>query len=108
MKIAFFSAKSYDRASFGAANATFGHELVFFDAHLTSQTAALAAGCNGVCAFVNDHVDAPALDALALLGVRLIALRSAGFNNVDLARAEELGIVVARVPAYSPYAVAEH
>src|SRR5436190_11914932 len=108
MKVAFFSAKAYDRASFGAVNAHYGHQLVFLEAHLNSQTAPLAAGCAGVGAFVNDHVDAPTLDVLAHVGVRLIALRSAGFNNVDLNRAEERGLVVARVPAYSPYAVAEH
>jgi D-lactate dehydrogenase len=108
MKVAFFSAKGYDRASFEAANTHVGHELVFLEPHLNSQTAALAAGCGGVCAFVNDHLDAATLDALAQIGVRLIALRSAGFNNVDLERAAQLGLVVARVPAYSPYAVAEH
>src|SRR5947209_5186166 len=101
MKVAFFSAKGYDRASFEAVNTRFGHELVFLEAHLNHQTVALAAGCGAVCAFVNDHVDAATLDALAQAGVRLIALRSAGFNNVDLARAEQLGLVVARVPAYS-------
>jgi D-lactate dehydrogenase len=107
MKVAFFSAKDYDRVSFQAVTAI-RHEVLFLEAHLDSQTAALAAGCGAVCAFVNDHLDAPALDVLARLGVRLIVLRSAGFNNVDLARAKELGLVVARVPAYSPYAVAEH
>jgi D-lactate dehydrogenase len=108
MKVAFFSAKAYDRTSFAAANTRFGHELVFLEPHLNGQTAALAAGCAGVCAFVNDHLDAGTLEVLAQLGVRLIALRSAGFNNVDLDRARQLGLVVARVPAYSPYAVAEH
>jgi len=108
MKIAFFSAKGYDRVSFGAVNDRFGHNLVFLEPHLNSQTATLAAGCAGVCAFVNDHLDAATLETLAQIGVRLIVLRSAGFNNVDLARAEQLGLVVARVPAYSPYAVAEH
>jgi D-lactate dehydrogenase len=108
MKVAFFSAKGYDRGSFEAVNGGVGHELVFFEPHLNAQTAALAAGSGAVCAFVNDHLDAPALDALSRMGVRLIALRSAGFNNVDLQRAEQLGLVVARVPAYSPHAVAEH
>jgi D-lactate dehydrogenase len=108
MKVAFFSAKGYDRASFTAANSEGGHELVFLEPHLNHQTAMLAAGCGAVCAFVNDHLDAATLDILAATGVRLIALRSAGFNNVDLEHAQELGLVVARVPAYSPYAVAEH
>ena len=108
MKIAFFSAKGYDRSSFAAVNHRFGHHLVFLEPHLNSQTATLAAGCAGVCAFVNDHLDAGTLDMLAQVGIRLIVLRSAGFNNVDLPRAQQLGLVVARVPAYSPYAVAEH
>jgi D-lactate dehydrogenase len=108
MKVAFFSAKGYDRASFEAVNASYGHELAFFEPHLDSRTVALAAGSGAVCAFVSDQLDAPTLETLARIGVRLIALRSAGFNNVDLARAEKLGLVVARVPAYSPHAVAEH
>ena len=108
MKVAFFGAKGYDRTSFDAVNSRFGHELVFLEPHLNAQTAALAAGSAGVCAFVNDHLDRAALEALAHMGVRLVALRSTGFNNVDLDRAEQLGMVVARVPAYSPHAVAEH
>jgi D-lactate dehydrogenase len=108
MRVTFFSAKAYDRTSFQAASGHFGHELVFLEPHLNSQTAALAAGSGAVCAFVNDRIDAAALDALAMAGVRLVALRSAGFNNVDLRRAGELDICVARVPAYSPNAVAEH
>ena len=108
MRISFFSARPYDRASFATANAHFGHEIVFLEAHLNLQTAPLAAGSAAVCAFVNDRIDAAVLDALAEAGVRLVALRSAGFNNVDLRRAEALGMAVARVPAYSPYAVAEH
>src|SRR3977135_3010457 len=108
MKMAFFSAKAYDRQSFQAANSEHGHEIAFFEPHLNGQTAVLAAGCDAVCAFVNDHLDALTLELLAQMGVRLIALRSAGFNHVDLRRANELGLVVARVPAYSPHAVAEH
>jgi D-lactate dehydrogenase len=108
MKVAFFSAKKYDRLSFQAVNALHGHELIFLEASLNHQTAVLARGCGAVCAFVNDRLDAPALDVLAEMGVRVVALRSAGFNNVDLRRADELGVVVARVPEYSPYAVAEH
>jgi len=108
MKVTFFSAKAYDRFSFQAANTHFGHELVFLEPHLSALTAPLAAGSDAVCAFVNDHVDAGALESLAHAGVRLVALRSAGFNNVDLRRANELGVCVVRVPAYSPHAVAEH
>jgi len=108
VRVTFFSARPYDRAAFQAANAQVGHDLVFLEPHLNVQTARLAAGSAAVCAFVNDTIDAPVLEALASLGVRLIALRSSGFNNVDLARANDLGIVVARVPAYSPHAVAEH
>jgi D-lactate dehydrogenase len=108
MKVAFFSTKPYDQQSFRAANAAYQHELVFFEARLTSDTAGLAAGFGAVCAFVNDQLDAPVLRQLAADGVRTIALRSAGFNHVDLPVAQELGLTVVRVPAYSPYAVAEH
>lgn len=108
MKIAVFSTKSYDQTSLDRANAAHGHELVYFDARLTSRTVPLAAGFPGVCAFVNDQLDAGVLDALARGGTRVIALRSAGFNHVDLSAARELGLTVVRVPAYSPYAVAEH
>ena len=108
MKVTFFSAKPYDRASFQAANANFGHELVFLESHLNAQTARLSEGSGAVCAFVSDRIDAAVLELLAAAGVRLVALRSAGFNNVDLRRAGDLDISVARVPAYSPYAVAEH
>ena len=81
---------------------------LFLDAHLSDATAALADGFPAVCVFVHDVVDRPALEVLAAQGVRLVALRAAGYNNVDLAAAAELGIAVCRVPAYSPYAVAEH
>lgn len=111
MKVAFFSAKAYDRRSFEEANAGGaggGHELMFFEARLTPETAALAAGFEGVCAFVNDRLDEAVLRTLAAQGTRVVALRSAGYNHVDLAAARELGVCVARVPAYSPYAVAEH
>lgn len=108
MKIAFFSAKSYDRQSFEAANANYNHELTFFDVQLNPKTAILAADFAAVCMFVNDIADAATLDILTSHGTRLLALRSAGFNTVDLQRANELGIRVVRVPAYSPYAVAEH
>ncbi|ACY14348.1 2-hydroxyacid dehydrogenase [Haliangium ochraceum] len=108
MKIAVFSAKPYDRIHLEAANAEHGHELVYFEAHLVADTAVLAAGFPVVCAFVNDHLDREVVLTLAAGGTRLIALRSAGFNHVDLAAAAEAGVTVARVPAYSPYAVAEH
>lgn len=110
MKVAVFSTRAYDRAFLSAANAASGarHHLVFLEARLGSESAVLAAGAQAVCAFVNDRIDRPALDILAGQGVRLIALRSAGFNNVDLTAARDLGIAVARVPAYSPNAVAEH
>ncbi len=107
MKVAFFSTKSYDRQSFEQTNSKFGHELTFFEPRLTSETASLAAGFPAVCVFINDPVDAEVLRALASNGTKLIALRCAGFNNVDLNVAEELGMAVVRVPAYSPYAVAE-
>ena len=110
MKVAVFSTKRHDRDSLSAANAAAGqpHELSFFEAHLDARTAALATGADAICPFVNDRVERSTLAALREQGVRLIALRSAGFNNVDLNAAEELGIRVARVPAYSPWAVAEH
>lgn len=108
MRIAFFSTHRFDREFFDNANGRHGHELQYFEARLTPATAALAAGAPAVCAFVNDDLHADVLDALKTGGARLIALRSAGFNHVDLPKAFELGMTVARVPAYSPYAVADH
>ena len=112
MRISVFSAKPYDKAFLEAANAGAGHDLAFHEARLTAETAALAgdggADAGAVCIFVNDVADAGALAVLARRGVRLVALRCAGFNNVDLAAARDLGVTVARVPAYSPHAVAEH
>ena len=107
MKVAIFSTKNYDREFLGAANAS-RHELCFFEPHLNEETAGLAAGFDAVCVFVNDQVNAAVIARLHSLGVRLIALRCAGYNNVDLAVATKYGIMVVRVPAYSPYAVAEH
>lgn len=107
MRVAVFSAKAYDRRFLDAANAAFGHELDYFEARLDASTAALAAGRPAVCVFVNDRLDAGVLEALAQVGVKAVALRCAGYNNVDLAAAERLGITVVRVPAYSPEAVAE-
>jgi D-lactate dehydrogenase len=108
MRIAFFSAHPFDRTYFDRANAGGRHELHYIEARLTPVTSALAHGFPAVCAFVNDQLDAPVLEALAAGGTRLIALRSAGFNHVDLPAARQLGLTVARVPAYSPHSVAEH
>ena len=108
MKVAVFSTKSYDRRFLIAANEIDQHELVFFEPPLTPETAVLASGFPAVCVFVNDRLEAIALNTLARSGVRLIALRCAGFNNVDLIAATKLGLTVLRVPAYSPHTVAEH
>jgi D-lactate dehydrogenase len=107
MKIAVFSAKKYDREFLTAANNS-SHELRFFEPHLDEETTGLATGFDAVCVFVNDQVNAAVITKLHSLGVRLIALRCAGYNNVDLAAAKKHGLTVVRVPAYSPYAVAEH
>jgi D-lactate dehydrogenase len=108
MRIALFSTKPYDRVSFEEANREHGHELHYFEPRLTDETVRLADGFDAVCAFVNDQVDAGVVEALAGGGTEIILLRSAGFNHVDLRAAAERGLTVARVPAYSPYAVAEH
>ncbi len=107
MRIAVFNTKSYDRRFLIEANAAYGHDLHFLEPRLEQATASLAAGHQAVCVFVNDTVDAEVLEVLAAGGTRLVALRCAGFNNVDLAAAARLGISVVRVPAYSPHAVAE-
>jgi D-lactate dehydrogenase len=108
LRVAVFSTKSYDRQFLEAANERFGHELVFFESTLAEETAPLASGFWGVCAFVHDHLGRPVLQQLVAGGTGLVALRSAGFNNVDLKAADELGVTVVHVPGYSPYAVAEH
>lgn len=108
MRVAFFDTHPYDKQSFEAIAPGFGHELRFFESRLNLETVSLAKGYPVVCAFVNDTLDRPVLEALAANGTKLIALRCAGFNHVDVAAAEALGLAVARVPAYSPYAVAEH
>lgn len=108
MRVLFFSSQSYDQNSFTAARAVDGLELHFQPARLNEDTAALAAGHEVVCAFINDDLSAPVLERLAAGGTRLIALRSAGYNHVDLAAARRLGLSVTRVPAYSPHAIAEH
>ena len=109
MKIAVFSTKPYDRHFLEEANKAGGyrHELVFFEPRLDATTVPLAHGSTAVCAFVNDDLGRPVLAELAAHGTKLVSLRSAGFNNVDLDAARELGVRVMRVPDYSPYAVAE-
>lgn len=108
MIVAVFDTHHFDRTTLEAANTTSGHELRFYEARLEPGTAKLAAGCEAVCVFVNDLLNRSTLTTLQASGVRLIALRCAGYNQVDLAAAQELGLVVTRVPEYSPYAVAEH
>jgi D-lactate dehydrogenase len=108
MRVAVYSAKPYDVQFLTAANADGAHELVFLEPRLSVATAPLAAEADAVCAFVNDDLGEAVLEELAGLDVRHIALRSAGFNHVDLRAADRLGISVTRVPGYSPYAVAEH
>jgi D-lactate dehydrogenase len=108
MRTLCFSTKPYDRSSFTSANLSAGHELTFITPGLSPETVALAAGYPAICLFVNDAADCTILERLASGGTRFIALRCAGFNNVDLPAATALGITVVRVPAYSPYATAEH
>ena len=108
MNVVFFSSKVYDQQFFTAANQSFGFDLKFLEVSLNSNTAALAKGLDVVCVFVNDVVSPEVLQALSEQGVKLIALRCAGFNNVNLKAAAALGLKVVRVPAYSPYSVAEH
>ncbi|MDZ4262737.1 MAG: 2-hydroxyacid dehydrogenase [Pseudomonadota bacterium] len=110
MKIAVFSTKPYDREFLTQANLslTQPQELIFHEVQLNTHSALLAQDCQAVCCFVNDHVDATVLQQLSDLGIKLIALRCAGFNQVDLAAAKKLGITIARVAEYSPHAVAEH
>ena len=107
MKIAFFDAKAYDKPSFEHFGRLQGVEFKHLETKLGEDTVELAAGFDGVCVFVNDTVSAPVIDRLCALGVKLVALRCAGFNNVDMKHAFGR-IHVVRVPAYSPYAVAEH
>lgn len=107
MKTVVFSSKSYDEEFLNAANSSAAHQLRFLSARLDESTASLAKDCDAVCVFVNDQVNAAVVNTLADLGVKAIALRCAGYNNVDLTRARERGIAVVRVPAYSPHAVAE-
>lgn len=107
MKIVFFSAQPYDQLFFKKYNAQ-GFELIFLETSLQANTVSLAAGAHAICVFVNDVVNNQVIEQLSILGVSIIALRCAGFNNVDLEAAKAAGIRVCRVPAYSPEAVAEH
>jgi len=108
MRVIIFSSKEFERPFFERANARSNHELVFVEASLSTHTVALASGFDAVCGFSNDILDEPVLRELHNLGIRHVALRSAGFNQIDLRVADELGIVVARVPAYSPESISEH
>ena len=106
--VAFYDTKPYDREYFERATEANRLYRQFHEFRLTSETAASADGAQAVCVFVNDRLDAPCLQQLHQAGVRLVALRCAGFNNIDLTTAKSLGLAVTRVPAYSPHAVAEH
>ncbi|WP_260961190.1 2-hydroxyacid dehydrogenase [Pseudomonas citri] len=108
MRVILFSSQTYDRDSFSNAPIPAGLELQFQPARLNLDTVALAERHEVVCAFINDDLSAPVLERLAEGGTRLIALRSAGYNHVDLLSAKRLGLSIVRVPAYSPHAVAEH
>lgn len=108
MRMAFYDTHKFEHPVFVEQNRNHGHELTFLETRLTETSVELARGHEGVCAFVNDCLNEAVLKSLANLGVRLIALRSAGFNNVELSAARALKLEVVRVPAYSPHAVAEH
>ena len=106
-KIAFFDAKPYDIKSFDLCNQEFGFDITYFDAHLDERTVKLTAGFDAVCAFVNDSIGGEVITHIKNNRIELLAMRCAGFNNVDL-KATYGAVHVVRVPAYSPYAVAEH
>ncbi len=108
MKIAVFDTRLYDRVALSKANECFQHEVHFLEPRLTRETSLLAHQFPAVCSFVNDRLDRDTLESLSKGGVRIVALRSAGYNHVDLRAANEFGIKIVRVPEYSPYAVAEH
>ncbi len=108
MRIGFFSSKYYDMEHFNRTNKAFGAHIEYFDSRLCMKTVKLALGYEVICAFVNDSLDADVLAELAKNGTKIIAMRCAGFNNVDLEAAEKLGLKVVNVPAYSPESVAEH
>ncbi len=107
IKIAFFDTKEYDKKLFDEYNKKYGYNITYFESKLNSETAPLAQGFDVVCIFVNDMVDEETINILKKCGVKLIALRCAGYNNVDIKHMDS-SIKVVRVPAYSPYAVAEH
>ena len=107
IKIAFFDTKDYDKKLFDEYNKNYGYEITYLESKLNSETAPLAKGYDAICIFVNDIVDEKTIKILKNCGVKLIALRCAGFNNVDMKHMDK-DIKVVRVPAYSPYAVAEH
>ena len=108
MKISVFSSKPYDQEFLEGAPSASDHELSFIESRLTQETVKLACEADAVCVFVNDDLSSGVLQQLKRCGVRIVALRCAGFNNVDIETAKDLGIKVVRVPAYSPFAVAEH
>ena len=108
MRVAVYSSRPHDEEFLSRANADHGHELVFHESRLREHSVKLADGFDAICAFVNDQLSAPILERLHEMGIHHIALRSAGCNNVDIEAATRLGFRVARVPAYSPHAVAEH
>jgi D-lactate dehydrogenase len=108
MKIAFFNSKPYDLEFFNLVNAKHGHIINYYPTHLTLESVALIKDETVVCAFINDCLDEDVLHALKKKGIELIALRSAGFNHVDLVCAKQLSLPVVRVSSYSPYAIAEH
>jgi len=108
MKIAFFSTKKYDRQSFNEQLESYSHTITYFEDILSPETVALAKGFDAVCIFVNNPLDRELIRMLSEIDIEVIALRSAGFNHVDLEAADDFGINVYRVPAYSPEAVAEH
>ena len=107
MKVAIFNTQSYDKPGLIQAN-TSKHELLFLEGNLTATTADLAKGCRAVSCFANDKVNRDVIEVLSRNEVGLVAIRGAGFNNIDLEAAKEKGIAVMRVPAYSPHAIAEH
>ncbi|GAB4029319.1 2-hydroxyacid dehydrogenase [Spirosoma jeollabukense] len=108
MNIAFFSCQPYEQPFLEEANRNHRHQLTFLPQSLTPETVQLAAGNQAICVFVNDQLTRPTLQALAALGIQLVALRCTGYNQVDITTAQELGIRILRVPTYSPHSVAEH
>jgi len=108
MRVAVFSTKTYDQEYLDRFNDSYQHQLIYFSAPLNRDTTNLTQGFDAVCAFVNDEIDKETLEKIAANGVKVIALRSAGFNNVDVDAARAKGISILRVPAYSPMGVAEH